>query len=101
MGGVEPAQLLSAGSRSLGRSNFVFLGVHPASFDDTQADVDDVTIIHWVACHARIGCANEEASQEGLEALGGIPVGGHSLPILFAIFGHCFATLRDEPDEHV
>ena len=31
---------------------FVFLGVHTTSFDDAQADVDDVTIVHGVACRA-------------------------------------------------
>jgi len=80
---------------------FVFFGVHSASFDDAQADVDDVVIIHRVACRARVECADEEARRKGLEAVGGIPVDGHSLPILFAIFGHCFAVLRDEPVEHV
>jgi hypothetical protein len=66
---------------------FVFFGVHPASFDYTQADVDDVAIVHRVACRARVGCANEEVCREGLESVGGMPVGRHSLPILFAIFG--------------
>jgi hypothetical protein len=33
---------------------FVLLGVHPASFDDVQANVDDVAIVHWVACCARV-----------------------------------------------
>jgi hypothetical protein len=30
-----------------------------------------------------------------------MPVGGHSLPIIFAIFGRFFAILLDEPVEHV
>ena len=80
---------------------FVFFRVHSALFDDTQANVDDVTIVHWVACRACIGRADEEAHHEGLEAVGGMPVGSHSLPILFAIFGRCFVVLRDEPVEHV
>ncbi len=80
---------------------FVLLGVHPTAFDDVQADVDDVAIIHWVACHAHIGCTDEEARCKGLKAVGGMPVGGHPLPIIFAIFGRCFVVLRDEPVEHV
>jgi len=80
---------------------FVLLGVHPASFDDVQADVNDVVIIHRVACRARVRCADEEARHKGLEAIGGMPVGGHSLPIIVAIFGCCFAILLDEPVKHV
>jgi hypothetical protein len=30
-----------------------------------------------------------------------MPVGGHSLSILFAIFCYCFAVLHDEPIKHV
>jgi hypothetical protein len=45
--------------------------------------------------------ANEEVSHKGLKAVGGMPVGGHSLPILFAILGCCFTILRDEPVEHL
>ncbi len=80
---------------------FVFLGVHTESFDDTQNDVDDVAIVHGVACRACVGCADDEACCEGLEAVGGMPVGGHPLTILFVIFGCCFAILRDETVEHV
>ena len=61
---------------------FVLLGVHPTSLDDAQADVDDVAIVHWVAGRARVGSTDEEASCEGLKTIGGIPVGGHSLPVL-------------------
>ena len=34
---------------------FVLLGVHPTSFDDVQADVNDVVIIHRVACPSSQG----------------------------------------------
>ena len=80
---------------------FVFLGVHPAAFDYAQADVDDVAIVHRVACRACVGCSDEEVRREGLESVGGMPVGGHLLPILFTIFSRCFVVLRDEPIEHV
>ena len=59
---------------------FVFLGVHFTSFDDAQANVDDITIVHRVACRARVGCANEEVNCEGLKAVGGMPVGSNLLP---------------------
>ncbi len=84
-----------------GDSIFVLLRVHPTAFDGTLANVDDVAIIHWVACCARVGCTNEEAHCKGLKAIGAMPVGGHPLPIISAIFGFCFAVLRDEPVEHV
>ena len=80
---------------------FVFLGVHPASLDDAQADVDDVMIVHRVAGRAHVGSANEEVSCEGFETVGGMPVGGHLLSILFTIFCCCFTIFHDEPIEHM
>jgi hypothetical protein len=44
---------------------FVLLGVHPTAFDDVQADVDDVAIIHWVACRTCVGCTDEERVARG------------------------------------
>jgi hypothetical protein len=38
---------------------FLLLGIHPTGLDDAQADVDDVVIVHWVACHTCVGSANE------------------------------------------
>jgi hypothetical protein len=38
---------------------------------------------------------------EGLETVGGMPVGGHFLSIFFAIFGCRFAVFVDEPVKHV
>jgi hypothetical protein len=29
---------------------FLLIGIHPTVLDDAQADVNDVAIIHWVAC---------------------------------------------------
>jgi hypothetical protein len=84
-----------------GNPIFVHFRVHPTVFDDAQANVNDVTIIHWVACRACVGCTNVEARCKGLEAVGGMPVGSHPLPIIFAIFGRRFAVLHDEPVEHV
>ncbi len=80
---------------------FVFLGVHPASFDDAQANADDVVIVHWVACHACVGCADEEVHCKGFKSVSRMPVGGHFLAIFFTIFGRCFEVPCDEPIEHV
>ena len=48
---------------------FVLFGVHSASSDDVQADINDVTIFHWVACYAHKGCAYEEAHHKGLKTI--------------------------------
>jgi hypothetical protein len=55
----------------MGDPIFVLLGVHPTAFDDTQANVDDIAIIHWVACHTCVGCTNEEGIARGLKPLEG------------------------------
>ena len=80
---------------------FIFLCVHSAGLDDAQSDVDDIPIPHGVLRCARVGCANEEARHKGLKVFGGMPLGGHSLPIHFAIFGRGLPVLVDEPIEHV
>ena len=54
-----------------GDPNFVFFGVHSTSVDDAQANVDDIAIIHRVASHDCVGCANKEARCEGLKAVRG------------------------------
>jgi hypothetical protein len=79
---------------------FVLLGVPSTTLDDTQADVNDVTVVHWVACSAGIGSTNEEARCEGLKTFGGMPGAGHSLPIFLAIFGCGMPVIRDEPVKH-
>ncbi len=80
---------------------FVLFGVHSASINDAQADVNDIALAHWVSHRAHIRWANEEACCKELKAIGGMPFGGHPLPICFAIFGRGFAILLDEPLEHV
>ena len=89
------------GTRSCGQSIFWILWSTFRNFDDAKANVNDIVNLHWVACCALVGCADEEARREGLKTVRGMPVGGHSLPILFAIFGRCLAVLLDEPVEHV
>ncbi len=80
---------------------FVLLGVHSTTLDDVQADINDITVIHWVACSTSVGSANEEACCKGLKTFGGMPGGGHSLPIFLAIFSCGTPILHDEPVKHV
>jgi hypothetical protein len=49
---------------------FVLLGVHSAALDDVQADVNEVVVVHWVACSAHVGSADEEVHCEGLKIAG-------------------------------
>ncbi len=80
---------------------FVLLGIHSTMLDDTQAYVDDVTVVHRVACSAGTGSTNEEARYKGLKIFRVMPGGGHSLPICHAIFGRGTPVLHDEPVKHV
>jgi hypothetical protein len=59
----------------------VLLGVHSTTLDDVQANINDIMVIHRVACSAGVGSANEEAHCEGLKTFEGMPGGSHSLPI--------------------
>ncbi len=65
---------------------FVLLGVHSTTIDDAQANDNDIKVIHWVACSTGVGSTDEEARCKGLKIFGGMPGGGHSLPIFLAIF---------------
>jgi hypothetical protein len=46
---------------------FILLGIHSTALDDAQANVDDVMVVHQVACSAGLGSVNEEARCEELE----------------------------------
>ena len=48
-----------------------------------------------------MGRADEEARCKGLETYGGMPLGSHSLPICFTVFGHGLPVLVNEPIKHV
>ncbi len=80
---------------------FVFFGVHPASLDDVEADVDDVGIVHRVASAAGVASTGEQAVDDGVEPVAGMPIGSHSVAIPFAIFGGCLAVVFDEPEEEI
>jgi hypothetical protein len=80
---------------------FVLLGVHFAMLDDAQANFNDITVVNWVTCSAGAGSADEEVCCKGLKTFGGMPGGGHSLPIFLAIFSCGMPILHDETVEHV
>ncbi len=80
---------------------FVLLGVPSTMLDDAQADINDIAVVDWLACSAGIGSTNEEAHCMRRETFGGMPGGGHSLPILLMIFGCGTSILFDEPIKHV
>jgi hypothetical protein len=99
---LKESIVLTIGGLSFSRAiQFLYCSEYILSFDDAQADVDDVVIVYRVACCDRVGCADEEARRKGFESVGRIPVGGHSLAIFFTILGCCFTVLCDEPIEHV
>ncbi len=83
-------------------SFFVLLGIHSTSLDDVQANVNDITVVHQVACSAGVGSADEEVCGcEGLETFGRKPGGGRSLPIRLAIFDCGMPVLCDGLVKHV
>jgi hypothetical protein len=82
-------------------SALVLLGVHAAAFDDMQADINDIALLHRIAGCAFIRRANEEVRREQLKAIRGMPVGGHPLSVLFVVLGHCLPILSNKPVEHV
>ncbi len=79
----------------------VLLGVHFPTLDDAQANINDITVVHWEVCSTGVGSADEEARCKGLKTFGGMPGGGHSLPIFLVIFGCGTPILCDEPVKHV
>ncbi len=82
-------------------SALVLLGVHAAAFDDAQANIDDIALLHRIAGCTCIRCANEEVRCKRLKAVRGMPVGGHPLSVLFAVLGCCLPILANKPVKHV
>ncbi len=69
--------------------------------DDAEANVNNVNVIHPEARAAGIRSSGEEAEDEGIEPVGGVPISGHALPVCLAILGHHLTVLVDEPEEEV
>ncbi len=79
----------------------VFLAVNPASLDDAEANVNHVDVVHLESCAAGVRSSGEEAEDEGIKPVGGVPIGGHALRVCLVILGRCLAILVDEPEEEV
>ena len=79
----------------------VLLAVHPALLDDAEANVEDVDFVHPEARAAGVRSSGEEAEDEGIKPIGGVPIGGHALPVCLAILGRCLIVLVDKLEEEV
>jgi hypothetical protein len=79
----------------------VLLAVHPALLDDAEANVYYVDIVHLEAHAADVRISSEEAEDEGIKPVGGVPIGGHVLPVCLTILGHSLTVLVDKPEEEV
>ncbi len=84
-----------------GNPLLVLFGVHATAFDDVQADVDDVDVVHWIAGAAGEGRAGEKAEDKVVESVGWMPIHSHVLAIGFAVHRRCLSVVVDEPQEHV
>jgi hypothetical protein len=79
----------------------VLFAVHPASLDDAEANVNNVDIVHPAARAAKVLSTGEEAKDEGIKSIGGVPISGHALPVRLTILGHHLTVLIDKPEEEV
>jgi hypothetical protein len=79
----------------------VLLGIHAALLDYTEAYVDDVAVGHCEVGASRKHCAGEEAEDECVKAIGGMPVGHHALTVYFAILRCCLNIVVNKPHKHV
>ncbi len=53
----------------------VLFAVHPTLLDDAEANVNNIDVIHLEAC-AGIRSSGEEAEDEGIKPVGGVPIVG-------------------------
>jgi hypothetical protein len=80
---------------------FVPLSVHPALLDDAEANANNVNIVHPEARAPGMRSSGEEAEDEGIKPVGGVPIGSHALPVCLAILGRRLTILIDKPEEEV
>ncbi len=73
----------------------VLFAVHPALLDDAEANVDNVDVLRCPRS------TSEEAEDEDIKPVGGVPIGGHALPVRLAILGRRLTVLVDKPEEEV
>jgi hypothetical protein len=69
--------------------------------DDAKSDVDDVAVGLQVVGAYHKHRAGEKVEDECVKTVGRMLIGGHLLPILFAILGLCFAVVVNKPREHI
>jgi hypothetical protein len=73
----------------------------PNPLDYAEANVNDVMVSH---CEAVASCkrhAGEEAKDECVQTVGGMPVGHHALMVCFAIFCRSLSVVVDKPHKHI
>jgi hypothetical protein len=68
---------------------------------DAEANVNNVDVVHLEAHAAGVCSSGEEAEDESIEPIGGVPIGGHALPVCLAVLGCCLTVLVDKPEEEV
>jgi hypothetical protein len=79
----------------------VLLAVHPVLFDDVEANVNNLDVPHFESLAAGVCSSGEEAEDEGIKPVGGVPIGGHAQPVCLSILGRCLTVLVGEPEEEV
>jgi hypothetical protein len=79
----------------------VLLALHLASLDDTEANVDDVDVVHLKACSAGVCSSGNEVEDEGIKPIDGVPINGHALPVCLVIIGRRLTILVDKLEEEV
>ncbi len=85
----------------MGDPHFIFLGIQTALLDDAKVDVDNVAVGHCVvlaSCKRRV---SEKVEDKCIKAIGGMPIGGHLLPVCFAILSCHFAVVVNKPQENI
>jgi hypothetical protein len=70
-------------------------------FDDAQANVNNVNVVHRIAGAAGKGRASEKAEDEVVKSVGRMPIRSHALAIGFAVLRCCLSVVVDESQEHI
>ncbi len=52
---------------------------------DVEANVNNVDVVHFESHAAGVRSFGEEAEDEGIKPVGGVPISGHALPVCLAI----------------
>jgi hypothetical protein len=68
---------------------------------NAEANFDNVNAIHLESRTASVRSSGEEAENEGIKPVGGVPIGSNVLPVCLVILGRCLTRLVDKPEEEV